>query len=182
MITKIFLIRHAHSTYSTDEYNRPLSDKGVDSLSKLDFLKNIDFDVIISSPYKRCIQTIAPLSLELKKDIQIDERLKERVISNQFQPDFDYCMNKLWNDYNFSFVGGESNFVAQARGISLIEHLLRNYTGKTIALSTHGNLITLILNYYNKNYDFSFWKNLKMPDVISITFSENVSIQNILNK
>ncbi|KXT70461.1 Phosphoglycerate mutase family 2 [Streptococcus gordonii] len=33
-----YFIRHAHSNYTPDEINRPLSDKGRKSLAQLDFL------------------------------------------------------------------------------------------------------------------------------------------------
>jgi 2,3-bisphosphoglycerate-dependent phosphoglycerate mutase len=30
----------------------------------------------------------------------------------------------------------------------------------------------LIMNYFDEKYGFSFWKNLKMPDVYKLTFDK----------
>ena len=46
-----YLIRHAHSIYSPDEWNRPLSQKGQASLSQLNMLESKPISAIYSSPY-----------------------------------------------------------------------------------------------------------------------------------
>jgi len=32
--------------------------------------------------------------------------------------------------------------------------------------------MVLIMNYYCKNYDFDFWKELKMPDAYKLIFED----------
>lgn len=46
-----YLILPAHSIYSPDEWNRPLSQKGQDSLSQLNMLESKPISAIYSSPY-----------------------------------------------------------------------------------------------------------------------------------
>jgi len=46
-----YFIRHAHSNYTPDEINRPLSDKGRESLAQLEFLADKPITAIYSSPY-----------------------------------------------------------------------------------------------------------------------------------
>ena len=46
-----YFIRHAHSNYTPDEINRPLSDKGRESLAQLEFLADKSITAIYSSPY-----------------------------------------------------------------------------------------------------------------------------------
>ena len=39
----------------------------------------------------------------------------------------------------------------------VIKNLINNYEGKTIIVGTHGNVMTIIMNYFNKAYgDMSF--------------------------
>lgn len=55
----IYLVRHAHSPYTPDEWGRPLSENGFEDAKRVaDFLDTVYVDRFISSPYKRAIQTI----------------------------------------------------------------------------------------------------------------------------
>lgn len=56
MFTKIYLVRHAHSNYSSDEQGRSVSEEGrkyIEGVSKLLIEEGIE--VFISSPYRRAI-------------------------------------------------------------------------------------------------------------------------------
>jgi len=44
------------------------------------------------------------------------------------------------------------------------------YEGKNIVVGTHGNIMVLMMNYFDPNYDFHFWRNLDMPDIYKLTF------------
>jgi len=59
---------------------------------------------------------------------------------------------------------------AQARGVKVIYYLLGKYKGKNVAIGTHGNIMVLTMNYFDKQYDFSFWNGLDMPDIYKLTF------------
>lgn len=50
--------------------------------------------------------------------------------------------------------------------------MLDKYNGKNIVIGTHGNIMVLIMNYFDSKYDFSFWKNLEMPDIYKLTFKD----------
>ena len=41
-----------------------------------------------------------------------------------------------------------------------------------IVLSTHGNLMALILQVFDPSLDFAFWKSLTMPDLYTLNFSQ----------
>ena len=52
-MTTIYFVRHAHSTYTKEERERPLSEKGhCDAENVTHLLKDKHIDVVISSPYK----------------------------------------------------------------------------------------------------------------------------------
>ena len=56
-----YLIRHAHSIYSPDEWSRPLSQKGQASLSQLNMLESKPISTIYLNPYKQVVETVSPL-------------------------------------------------------------------------------------------------------------------------
>lgn len=171
MITNLYLVRHAHSTYTPDELGRPLSEKGLsDANIVAELLLKEKIDDVISSPYKRAIQTVEEIAKSLNLEMIIEENFKERLLSNEPVEDFDNVIREVWKDFNRSWNGGESNYTAQKRGIESINKLLKNYSGKNIVIGTHGNMMVLIMNFFDQKYDFNFWNELAMPDIYKLTF------------
>ncbi len=70
----------------------------------------------------------------------------------------------------FAWEGGESNKDAQKRGVNATLQLLNEYRNKKIVIGTHGNMMVLIMNYFDKRFDYSFWKSLTMPDIYKLEF------------
>lgn len=171
MLTNIYFVRHAHSEYTPDELGRPLSVDGTKDVATVrDILENENIDMIISSPYKRAIQTVEGIANHLGKKIIIENDLRERTLSGIPVKNFPAAINKVWSDPTFSFKGGESNVVAQERGVFVVKKILRKFSGKNIVIGTHGNIMVLIMNYFDKDFDFEFWQSLNMPDIYQLTF------------
>jgi 2,3-bisphosphoglycerate-dependent phosphoglycerate mutase len=171
-MTTIYLVRHAHSTYSVDELGRGLSSEGPSTVSQITkhlINKNIDF--IYSSPYARAIDTIKDLAHSIQRDIYIEDDFKERTVAKESVPNFEESLHTLWSNPTFSFEGGESNVEAQTRVIRKVEELLLRHEGKNIVISTHGNLLALLLNYYDKQHEYLFWKNMSMPDIYKLSYN-----------
>lgn len=51
--------------------------------------------------------------------------------------------------------------------------ILEKHKGKNVVISTHGNIMVLIMNYFDKQYDFRFWQRLAMPDIYQLSFRSN---------
>ncbi len=171
VMTTIYFVRHAHSTYTKEERERPLSEKGwLDAKNITSLLKDEKIDVVISSPYKRAIQTVEGIASVNKLSIQLEEDLRERLLSKDPVEDFHDAIQKVWEDWTFVYEGGESNDVAQKRAVICMQNILEKYKGKNIVIGTHGNIMVLLMNYFDATYDFHFWKTLLMPDVFKLTF------------
>lgn len=172
-----YFIRHAHSNYTPDEINRPLSDKGRESLAQLDFLADKPITAIYSSPYQRAIQTVEPLAQSLKLAIQSDERLIERKLSSQAiaDRDFEQRLMQLWSRPTFSLVGGESNQQAQQRALTFLHELESKHRNEEIIISSHGNLICILLSAFDPSIDYNFWCGLSMPDVLVLDKYEKIT-------
>ncbi|MGE7623031.1 histidine phosphatase family protein [Viridibacillus sp. NPDC096237] len=171
MTTNVYFIRHAHSVYTPDELSRPLSEKGLrEAKSILEKLKLEKIDTFISSPYRRAVQTIEPLAKYHSVEIMLDEAFQERKLAQGEVKDFTAVIAKVWQKPDFAFDGGESNQDAQARGIKGLMNVLHTYQDNNIMIGTHGNLMVLIMNYFDPKYDFEFWKELQMPDIYKLSF------------
>jgi 2,3-bisphosphoglycerate-dependent phosphoglycerate mutase len=171
LLTNLYFVRHAHSTYTPDELGRPLSTKGLADAERISkILENENIDIIISSPYKRAVQTVEGVAKFIGKEVIIEEGFKERDLSVKPVEDFHLAITKVWEEPTFSWEGGESNIIAQKRGIKAILKVLETYEGKNIAVGTHGNIMVLIMNYFDEKFGFGFWKDLDMPDIYKLTF------------
>lgn len=160
-----YLVRHAHAAWKPDE-NRPLSDRGQrDALRVADILNGYPIEAIVSSTYQRAIQTIQPLATRLELEIQLEPGFRERELGDWTAPSFDEAVRKTWLDPGFAFTQGESNQQAQMRAKLGIKTLLNSQAGQHIVISTHGNMLSLILNLFDPTVGFDFWSGLSMPDV-----------------
>ncbi|USK52910.1 histidine phosphatase family protein [Cytobacillus solani] len=171
MLTKLYFVRHAHSIYTADEWKRPLSDKGfldADKVTKLLEAEKVDY--VISSPYKRAIQTVEGIAKYIGKEIIIEDGFIERILSVEPVEDFDLAVQKVWHEPSFSWIGGESNQAAQTRGIHATFQILDRFEGNNIVIGTHGNIMVLIMNFFDGKYNFEFWKELSMPDIYTLEF------------
>lgn len=178
MVTTIYLVRHAHSVYSPDEVNRPLSKQGIKDARKVsDAMNKEQIDIVVSSPYKRAIQTVERVAHHIRKDVELQPAFRERKLSEEPLENFENALRKVWSDEFFYWGGGESNLTARQRGIDGIHHLLEQYKGKKIVIGTHGNIMTLIMSAYDPCYDYQFWRKLEMPDIYRLTFAEKDLIE-----
>jgi 2,3-bisphosphoglycerate-dependent phosphoglycerate mutase len=132
---------------------------------------------VISSPFKRAVQTVEGIANELGKEIEIIDGFKERLLSDRPVVDFNEAIKKVWSNFDFSLDGGESNSIAQERGVSATIQVLDKYKGKNIAIGTHGNIMVLIMNYFDPQYDIHFWEQLAMPDIFKLTFHDKHLIE-----
>lgn len=179
MKTIIYMVRHAESPFIFGkEKTRGLSEEGLmDSKKIADIFKDVEVDYIVSSSYRRATQTVQYLAEQKGLSIIEFDELRERPIKG-----LDYKMpweelliaiEKSFIDIDYSLESGESTRKAQERAIPIIDKLLCEYRGKSIVIGTHGNIMTIIMNYYNKEYGFEFWNTTSMPDIYKMTFESN---------
>ncbi|MBM7661076.1 2,3-bisphosphoglycerate-dependent phosphoglycerate mutase [Bacillus mesophilus] len=166
-------MRHAHSTYTSEELKRPLSVKGSkDAIKVKELLLKENIEHVISSPYLRAIQTVEGLANTLGEEIHIMNDFRERKLTEGFAINFEEAIRTVWDNPLFSWEGGESNKVAQHRGIRGMEIVLEQYKNKNVAIGTHGNIMVLTMNYFDQQYDFEFWEKLAMPDIYKLSFRD----------
>jgi 2,3-bisphosphoglycerate-dependent phosphoglycerate mutase len=80
VVKRLFLVRHCEST--GQDASAPLTARGqTQAIHLADYLETLGVDLLVSSPYTRAQQSIAPLAQRLGLSVEIDARLAERVLS-----------------------------------------------------------------------------------------------------
>ncbi len=154
--------------------NRPLSARGEEDANRVaNILQQHPIETIYSSPFRRARQTIEPLAARLGLPIHIEQGLQERRLGNGSDQGFREAVEATWRNPSFSHPGGETNTAAQQRGMAVLRRVQEQRTLDHIVLSTHGNLMALILQVFDRSVGFSFWKSLTMPDIYVIRANKN---------
>lgn len=171
------MVRHAESPFSLEnERTRGLSEKGHQDAQKvLEIMDKESIEVIFSSPYTRAVQTVDLLAKHLGIEVEKIEGLKEKVYGTESfgsEKDFMLFIKRSYLEPDFGLPEGESNNQVQRRGIAVFEKILEDHAGKSIVIGTHGNIMTIIMNYYDKRYDLNFLKQTSKPDIYKMVFAE----------
>ncbi|WP_163582855.1 histidine phosphatase family protein [Gracilibacillus saliphilus] len=174
----IYIIRHCEAEGQSPEAQ--LTDRGHEQALELsEFFSNVKIDRIISSPYKRAIDSIRPLAKRFNIDVEINKNLIERILSTKNLPDWFEKLRNTFDDIELRFEGGESSREAMKRIVEVVEEAFSRNNNNTVIV-THGNLMSLLLMYFNKDYGFDDWKILSNPDAFLLKHESNkVTFQRI---
>lgn len=115
----------------------------------------------------RAYQSIAPLAERLGLHIEIDERLTERVLASTPRVDWRERLAETFLDLDLYLEGGESSRTAMMRGVAVVSEVLQQ-AASTIVIVTHGNLMTLVLKYFDDRIGYAEWEQLSNPDVYRV--------------
>ncbi|PDY45345.1 histidine phosphatase family protein [Bacillus pseudomycoides] len=182
ILKKLIVVRHCSATgQERDAALTIAGEKQAHFLADFLILNNLQIESIISSPFTRAIQSIAPFALRTNLPVGEDERLEERILSNNPMEDWLQKLEYTFTNIDIAFLGGESTKQAMDRVASLIQDILQQEHQVTL-LVTHGNLLTLILKYFDNRIGFLEWKNLSNPDIYEITLDEQTTIHRLWGK
>jgi 2,3-bisphosphoglycerate-dependent phosphoglycerate mutase len=168
--TKVYLVRHAHADWAADE-SRPLSNAGRAAAETLaGLLSAIPVAAIYSSPAQRSIQTVELLAQRLGVGVVVMPELRERHLPVVPASDFARIVRETWRVPTHATADGESNAVAQSRGLAAVHQFIKRHAGQHVVVATHGNLLALILNGFDPSFGYEFWRELSFPDVYELEF------------
>ena len=172
-LTTMYLVRHAHSEWRDDEA-RPLSPVGRAAADRIaELLAREPIAALYSSPSARAIETVTPLADRLGLQVRRLPDLRERVLPAVAREEFEALIAAAWDRPGDKPPGGESNVDAQTRGLAVVRSLRDRHRGACIVLSTHGNLLALVLNGLDPGYGYAFWRRLSFPDIYRLTFDRD---------
>lgn len=175
-MTKVFFVRHAEPNYANhDDMLRELSPKGMaDRALVTRFLDDKDISAVLSSPYKRAVDTVADFAEKHGFEIEIDLDFRERKVSDGWIDNFAEFSEKQWADHDYSLPNGESLNEVQGRNIAALKRALAKYAGKSIVIGSHGTALSTIINYYDNSFGYKDFERIRgiMPWVVEFDFDE----------
>lgn len=181
-MTSIYFVRHAQPDHNEHhDRTRPLTEEGIaDSKKVTELLKDKQIDLLMSSPYKRSVDTVAGLAEATGLEIHTEEDFRERNAGSWLGDDFKLYIEKQWKDFNYHIKDGECLGDVQRRNIRALVKILEEYKDKNIVIGTHGTALSSIINYYYPDYNFdSFMRMIDyMPYIIRLDF-ENTNCVNM---
>lgn len=178
-MTNIYFIRHAESEFIHDrELERGITKDGlIKSKQIAKQLDNISFSAIFSSTYRRAIETVKPLANRNALNIEtFDELIERSIVGLDYHMEWSEVEKAIeisFMDIDYCLKGGETTRAAQYRSIPIVKKILKKYKGKSIAIGTHGNIMTIILKYFDNSFGYEFWKNSKKPDIFKLSFKDD---------
>jgi 2,3-bisphosphoglycerate-dependent phosphoglycerate mutase len=167
--TTLYLVRHAHASWTPDE-GRALSPEGLAGARHVaELLRDRPITAVYASKAQRAIQTVSPLAAALGLAVTSIKDLRERRLSGEPVDNHASAVAWCWEHPNEALPGGESNLEARRRGVAVTTKLAERHAGEAIVVGTHGNLLALILQHWESGIDHVFWSQLSMPDIYALT-------------
>ena len=151
---KIYLIRHGqvnHNLYKIySNEDEDLNETGIKQAENLkDKIKNIQYDVIISSPLLRAKHTADIINIK-KKDIIIDKRLKERDPGSLNRQPIDATdREEYWNYYSKIQYGTSENMEYLFSKVKEFLDDLKNKEYENVIIVAHSGISKAFYAYFN---------------------------------
>lgn len=173
-MTTVYFVRHAEPNYDNhDDELRELSEKGLEDRKLVtNYLSDKSIDVVLSSPYKRSVDTVKDFASCYNLTIEKNDDFRERKVDNVWIDDFTGFCKRQWADFNYKYTDGETLAEVQSRNISALKRVLEHYENKNIVVGSHGTALSTIINYYDPTYGYDDFEKIRclMPWIVKFTF------------
>ena len=171
----VLLVRHAEpvavGTPDVADDDRPLTESGRSAAHELAVeLDGWEITAIYSSPYARAVATVAVMARRRGIGVQLIDDLRERRLSLEPHDEWQASLQRSWADADFALPGAESGRGAQRRAVAILDLLrVRHPDGGRLVVSSHGNLISLILQALEPEVGYDFHMAMPMPALYRLT-------------
>ncbi len=173
-MTTIYFVRHAQPNYDNHiDLERELTAKGLKDRKRVTaFLLDKSVDVVLSSPYKRAVDTVKDFADCVGLTIGIVPNFRERKVESVWIDDFESFCKQQWTDFTYKLSDGECLQEVQERNITALREVLADHKNQTIVISTHGTALSTILNYYDPSFGYNGFQRIRhfMPWIVQMTF------------
>lgn len=169
--TLLYLIRHAESApdFSMAEADWPLSPNGRVQAQRLATrLPEFAPTQLVSSPYRRAIDTLEPFAKARGMPIRVEADLRERHLRDGRVEDWDAFMRDLWADLDARMPNCESGTECRCRVTRCLTAIADAPHDQTVLVSSHGNAIALFLNGIDASFGHDAWKQMRNASVVRV--------------
>lgn len=176
-MTILYILRQAQNIPTADlpQPEWPLTPSGqVQAQELAEKLNDTPIDAIVSSPYKRAMDTVKPLAQHKGLVIDIHQGLIDQAVSEEWLPPIEYqaLVEKMWDDPHFlPYPEGETNSACQERISLVMQQIVDAYPGKTVLVCTHGQPMAQLLAKLDMSFGYRDWANMNMPKIVRINYS-----------
>jgi 2,3-bisphosphoglycerate-dependent phosphoglycerate mutase len=176
---KLVLIRHAQPQVmpGTPASRWELSAAGRESCQNLaDQLKPYLPATLVSSQEPKARQTAGligrALGLGVESAAGLQEHARENIPFFSNRADFLTSVVRMLKNPDNQVLGEETASRALARFDRAVRRAAERWPGKNLLISTHGTVLALFVAHYNPVPIVEFWRNLKMPDHVPLSFPD----------
>ena len=144
------------------------------------WLADKNITLVLSSPYKRSVDTVAPIAEEIGSEIETYYDLRERTVCDEWLYCFDDYARKQWEDFSYRLEGGECLGEVQERNVRAINEIVKKYPDCNIAIGSHGTSLSTIIHYYSDGkWGFDDFQRIKkvMPFIVKLTFEGETCVE-----
>lgn len=173
-MTQIYFVRHAEPNYRNhDDATRELSPRGMaDRELVTDFLMDKDIHAVLSSPYRRAVDTVRHFADTVRLPVVHIADFREREVADEWIDDFNSFSRRQWADFEYALPGGECLREVQARNIAALLQVLRDYADQHVVIGGHGTAISTVLNHYVPSFGNEGFERIRrlMPWIVRLDF------------
>ena len=155
---KLYILRHGQTDYNLQgrfqgQIDVPLNENGKNqAIEALKIFKDVDIDVIFSSPLSRAKDTVKKISEYKNIDIIIDNRIIERSFGNL---EGKYSVDNL-EKYNI-----ENMMHLKQRVFSFLNDIIKEYNDKNVLVATHEGIAKVVEIFF---YGEEAGKNFRLKN------------------
>lgn len=173
-MTQIYFVRHAEPNYRDhDDIGRELTPQGMaDRELVTAFLLDKGIDAVLSSPYRRAVDTVQHFAIAVRLPVVHVSGFRERQIANEWIEDFTGFSRRQWADFDYALPGGECLRAVQERNIAALRQVLTDYAGQRVVIGGHGTAISTVLDYYDPSFGYDGFERIRrlMPWIVRLDF------------
>lgn len=173
-MTTVYFVRHAQPNLANhDDLTRELTPKGLEDRHLVtNLLADMPVNAVLSSPYKRAVDTVQPLADARGLTIRTVGEFRERRVDSCWIEDFNAFCRAQWADFDYKLSDGESLREVQSRNIAALQAVLREYPNQTVVIGSHGTALSTIINYYDNTFGYEQFEAIRslMPWVVRFDF------------
>jgi len=170
MKTTVYLIRHGETDWNLNgrcqgHTDVPLNDIGLQQAKRLArrlYEERVHFDVLYSSDLTRAYQTAWEIGAILKVAVELLPPLREIDMGNwsgltreEIKHHFPTEFALLQQGQDIPRGCAETLFALKERVVPVIEAIVAQHPGKTLAFVTHGGPVRMMLSYVCNEFDVS---------------------------
>ncbi len=177
-MTTVYFVRHAQPNYENHvDALRELTPKGqADTALVTGFLRDKNVKLVLSSPYRRAVDTVLPFAREQGLAVKLIDGFRERKVGEGWIENFDEFARRQWEDFSYKLPGGECLAEVQQRNMQALTKILRECPDKdVIAIGSHGTALSTVINAYQPAFGYeAFCALAKMPWIVEFQFEDNI--------